>query len=110
MLKSWLPDRTYEWRECCQYLHKIPQIDSLSLDITIKTRFGSPDRIEYTLLETVLSQLKGITTKKTFEVEVNMEPTPELYDALGDIDFSIIWRERIRNIAVYGVDETMSIK
>jgi hypothetical protein len=101
----WPSEECYEnWPRLCEKLKEIPQLKSLVLDIKVRnvtSRRLNYSHMQHYILKHTLKPLKTAKAK-TFEIETNVEPSQEINDILGDVNFVMVYKERPDNIEVYG--------
>ncbi|KAF2820118.1 hypothetical protein CC86DRAFT_361784 [Ophiobolus disseminans] len=100
ILNEWPPENPDTWATCCQKLQELPNLQSLTFDMTLKWREKlRACQLNYGL-EAALLPLLGINAK-SFIVEVDMSPSQEVRDALGHVNFVLVVKERPRTHPLY---------
>ena len=80
----------------------MPNLQSLRLDITIQQDDDSP--LQHKQDEVMIGALQPLkdVNAKSFLVEMNVKPSQDVWDQLGNVNFAVAVREREQNVEVYG--------
>lgn len=100
----WPPENPLNWEECGRLLCELPSLESLKLDITAQIDARNLD----SLLMAALNPLKSANAK-VFEVELNVKPSPAVWDRLREANFVTTFRERPENVEAYGTGISLSL-
>jgi hypothetical protein len=76
-------------------------LQSLSLDMNIQHEEDPPLSRETDFVIKALQALKDVKAR-FFEVELNIEPSQEIWNRLGHVNFTVIVKKREQNTEVYG--------
>jgi hypothetical protein len=80
----------------------MPNLQSLRLEITIQQDEDPPlPHKQDEIVVAALHPLKDVKAK-LFVVEMNVEPSLEVWDQLGDVKFVVAVQERKQNVELYG--------
>jgi hypothetical protein len=99
----WPPENPLNWTKMVDYLHDLPSLSSLRLDMIFSAWSGlpsTPRRVDNLIIQALIP-LKDVKATD-FEVEVNVTPSKEVWTALGDVNFVIVVRERDYNVELHG--------
>lgn len=102
----WPSESTERWEKIGVLLEAIPRLDSLRVDI----RCWAPNRTHRVLtamhdhqVYSALIPLKNLNAK-AFTIELNVQPSLEVWERLGEVNFVLNVRERPVDDEVYGMD------
>ncbi|KAF2867469.1 hypothetical protein BDV95DRAFT_180536 [Massariosphaeria phaeospora] len=105
----WPPEGQESWEDCCKQLEDLPHLQSLRLDITFQHYDKPPvPQLTDTTAINALKPLKDIKAK-LFEVELNFEPSQELWNRLGHVNFTVVVKQREQNTEVFGYQPRLKI-
>jgi hypothetical protein len=97
------------WEKCCEQLKELPSLQSLSLDMNIQHDEDLPTPRDADLVIHALQPLKDVKAK-FFKVELNIEPSQDIWDRLGHVNFTVVVKKREQNTEVYGKWPELSIR
>ncbi|KAF2653175.1 hypothetical protein K491DRAFT_680773 [Lophiostoma macrostomum CBS 122681] len=100
--KKWPPEHIETWDRCFEILRGDKTLETLRIDLMARFDMwggGSAHNTELILME-ALRKMRSIPAK-FYEVEINIDPPQEFWDALGEVDFAVIVRERQYNETLY---------